>query len=150
MSDQAYYDSPEIKKKMQNQLQNPYQTWSPIPQNNQSAQHSFMSSHDIILPTEEKTEGKDMAISREELDAKLAQNKAEVQAIASGMREEMAHWREEQNAQMNKVITTLSVLDVKLDERYENQKTASTRTQWLIGLAIAVAAIIPAVIALVK
>ena len=91
-----------------------------------------------------------MAISREELDAKLAQNKAEVQAIASGMREEMAHWREEQNAQMNKVITTLSVLDVKLDERYENQKTASTRTQWLIGLAIAVAAIIPAVIALVK
>ncbi len=59
-------------------------------------------------------------------------------------------WREEQNAQMNKVITTLSVLDVKLDERYENQKTASTRTQWLIGLAIAVAAIIPAVIALVK
>lgn len=59
-------------------------------------------------------------------------------------------WREEQSAQMNKVITTLSVLDVKLDERYENQKTASTRTQWLIGLAIAVAAIIPAVIALVK
>lgn len=59
-------------------------------------------------------------------------------------------WREEQNAQMNKVINTLSVLDVKLDERYENQKTASTRTQWLIGLAIAVAAIIPAVIALVK
>lgn len=59
-------------------------------------------------------------------------------------------WREEQNAQMNKVITTLSVLDVKLDERYENQKTASTRTQWLIGLAIAVAAIIPAVIAFVQ
>lgn len=59
-------------------------------------------------------------------------------------------WCEEQNAQMIKVITTLSVLDAKLDERYENQKTASTRTHLLIGLAIAVAAIIPAVIALVK
>ncbi|MDH0357087.1 hypothetical protein [Morganella sp. GD04133] len=92
----------------------------------------------------------DIDMTREELDAKLAQNKAEVQVIASGMREEMAHWREEQNAQMGKVITTLSVLDVKLDERYENQKTASTRTQWLIGLAIAVAAVIPAVIALLK
>lgn len=92
----------------------------------------------------------DIDMTREELDAKLAQNKAEIQAIASGMREEMAHWREEQNAQMGKIITTLSVLDVKLDERYENQKTASTRTQWMIGIAIAVAAIIPAVIALLK
>lgn len=99
-------------------------------------------------PKEDIMNGVDM--TREELDAKLAQNKAEIQAIASGMREEMAHWREEQNAQMGKIITTLSVLDVKLDERYENQKTASTRTQWMIGIAIAVAAIIPAVIALLK
>lgn len=99
-------------------------------------------------PKEDIMNGVDM--TREELDAKLAQNKAEMQAIASGMREEMAHWREEQNAQIGKIITTLSVLDVKLDERYENQKTASTRTQWMIGIAIAVAAIIPAVIALLK
>lgn len=103
---------------------------------------------DIINNNEISFGNSDM--TREELDAKLAQNKAEVQAIASGMREEMAHWREEQSAQMNKVITTLSVLDVKLDERYENQKNTANRTQWLIGLAIAVAAIIPAVIALLK
>ncbi|QWJ92890.1 hypothetical protein KM147_06265 [Providencia rettgeri] len=111
--------------------------------------NDMLNKDSPITPTHQK-EADTMTISREELDAKLAQNKAEVQAIASGMREEMAHWREEQNAQMGKIITTLSVLDVKLDERYENQKTASTRTQWMIGIAIAVAAIIPAVIALLK
>lgn len=92
----------------------------------------------------------DVDMTREELDAKLAQNKAEVQAIASGMREEMAHWREEQNEQMSKIITTLSVLDVKLDERYENQKQSTSKTQWLIGLTIAVAALVPAFISAIK
>lgn len=113
---------------------------------------SFANQKNDGYTDQEKDVGvsEDIDMTREELDAKLAQNKAEVQAIASGMREEMAHWREEQNTQMGKIITTLSVLDVKLDERYENQKTASTRTQWLIGLAIAVAAVIPAVIALLK
>lgn len=126
----------------------PVKSSAPSPANNNYQKSGIMGSGAILKSRKSKAEDIDM--TREELDAKLAQNKAEVQAIASGMREEMAHWREEQNAQMNKVITTLSVLDVKLDERYENQKTASTRTQWLIGLAIAVAAIIPAVIALIK
>ncbi|MEY1032661.1 hypothetical protein [Providencia stuartii] len=120
-----------------------------IPNNSVFSLSIENEKNDLYNSSKENMEG-DINMTREELDAKLAQNKAEVQAIASGMREEMAHWREEQNAQMGKIITTLSVLDVKLDERYENQKTASTRTQWMIGIAIAVAAIIPAVIALLK
>ncbi|MQC08097.1 hypothetical protein [Morganella morganii] len=152
MISQEYYETSEIRESMQNQMRDTpsftVKSSAPDAANNNNQKSGIMGSGAILKSRKSKAEDIDM--TREELDAKLAQNKAEVQAIASGMREEMAHWREEQNAQMNKVITTLSVLDVKLDERYENQKTASTRTQWLIGLAIAVAAIIPAVIALVK
>ncbi|MCW2255712.1 hypothetical protein M2263_001803 [Providencia alcalifaciens] len=92
----------------------------------------------------------DKNITKTEIDALLKANKAEVDVVAANMREEMAKWREEQNAQMSRVITTLSVLDVKLDERYENQKTSTTRTQWLIGIAIAVAALAPALIGIFK
>ncbi|MDK7759489.1 hypothetical protein [Providencia rettgeri] len=99
---------------------------------------------------EDSNDMSDSKLSKTELDALLKSNKAEVDAVAAGMREEMAHWREEQNAQMSKVITTLSVLDVKLDERYENQKTSTTRTQWLVGIAIAVAALVPAFIGIFK
>ncbi|MBQ0607208.1 hypothetical protein MJ634_003830 [Providencia rettgeri] len=60
-----------------------------------------------------------MSIPREELDAKLAQNKAEVQAIASGMREEMAAWRETQNAQMVQMNATLTSMSAKMDAKFE-------------------------------
>ncbi|HEC8325156.1 TPA: hypothetical protein RG501_RS15040 [Providencia rettgeri] len=99
---------------------------------------------------EDSNDMSDSKLSKTELDALLKSNKAEVDAVAASMREEMAHWREEQNAQMSKVITTLSVLDVKLDERYENQKLSTTRTQWLVGIAIAVAALVPAFIGVFK
>lgn len=92
----------------------------------------------------------DKNITKTELDALLKANKAEVDVVAANMREEMAKWREEQNSQMRKIITTLSVLDVKLDERYENQKTSTTRTQWLVGIAIAVAALVPAFVGIFK
>ncbi|WP_448175848.1 hypothetical protein [Morganella morganii] len=58
-------------------------------------------------------------MTREELDAKLAQNKAEVQAIASGMREEMAVWREAQNAQMTQMNATLTSMSAKIDAKFE-------------------------------
>ncbi|WP_272516499.1 MULTISPECIES: hypothetical protein [unclassified Providencia] len=63
--------------------------------------------------------GEPMTIPREELDAKLAQNKAEVQAIASGMREEMAAWRETQNAQMVQMNATLTSMAAKMDAKFD-------------------------------
>ncbi len=89
-------------------------------------------------------------ITKTELEALLKANKSEVDVVAANMREEMSKWREEQNEQMSRVITTLSVLDVKLDERYENQKSSTSKTQWLVGLAIAVAALAPAIIGAFK
>lgn len=59
-------------------------------------------------------------MSREELDAKLAQNKAEVQAISSGMKEEMAKWREEQNTQMANISAPLSAISAKMDAKVES------------------------------
>lgn len=67
-------------------------------------------------PKEDVMNGVDM--TREELDAKLAQNKAEVQAIASGMREEMAAWRETQNAQMVQMNATLTSMSAKIDAKF--------------------------------
>ncbi|HEM8199890.1 TPA: hypothetical protein U2M28_003955 [Providencia stuartii] len=92
----------------------------------------------------------DKNITKAELDALLKANKAEVEVVAANIQKEMAEWREHQNEQMSKVVTALSTLDVKLDERYENQKLSTTRTQWLVGIAIAVAALVPAFIGIFK
>lgn len=61
----------------------------------------------------------DIDMTREELDARLAQNKSEVQAIASGMREEMAHWRETQNAQMAQMNATITSMSAKIDAKFD-------------------------------
>ncbi len=74
---------------------------------------------DQLITTIHQKEAGTMTISREELDAKLAQNKAEVQAIASGMREEMAAWRETQNAQMAQMNATLASMSAKIDAKFE-------------------------------
>lgn len=68
-------------------------------------------------PKEDIMNGVDM--TREELDAKLAQNKAEVQAIASGMREEMATWREAQNTQMAQMNATLNSMSAKMEAKFD-------------------------------
>lgn len=83
------------------------------------------SSGDDTLNTNESTskvhqeEADTMTIPREELEAKLAQNKAEVQAIASGMREEMAVWRESQNAQMAQISVTLASMSAKMEAKFD-------------------------------
>lgn len=80
--------------------------------------NDMLNKDSNTTPTHQK-EADTMTISREELDAKLAQNKAEVQAIASGMREDMAKWRETQNAQINQLNTMLSGLSSKIDSKFE-------------------------------
>lgn len=73
---------------------------------------------DAIIP-KESNKLEVLNMTREELDAKLGQNKAEVQAIASGMREEMAAWRETQNAQMVQMNATLTSMSAKMDAKFE-------------------------------
>ncbi|EMH6405698.1 DUF1640 domain-containing protein [Providencia rettgeri] len=105
----------------------------------------------------------DVDMTREELDAKLAQNKAEVQAIASGMREEMAAWREAQNAQMVQMNATLTSMSAKIDAKFETLdakidgvdkslsgqidglKSSYSSVQWMLGIILALLAIIFAI-----
>lgn len=89
-------------------------------------------------------EGEVMSISREELDAKLAQNKAEVSAVATEMRREMSEWRTQQTEIMMKLQSEVSAINVKLDERFEAQKRSSALIQWLVGIILAFVALIPA------
>lgn len=58
-------------------------------------------------------------ISKTELEALLKANKAEVDAVASGMREEMAKWRETQNAQMVQMNATLTSIAAKMDAKFD-------------------------------
>ncbi|HEI8511026.1 TPA: DUF1640 domain-containing protein [Proteus mirabilis] len=105
----------------------------------------------------------DIDMTREELDAKLAQNKAEVQAIASGMREEMATWRETQNAKMDQISATLTAMSAKMDAKFETLdtkidavdkslsgqidglKSSYSSVQWMLGIILALLAIIFAI-----
>lgn len=86
--------------------------------------HEFMHSLGITnkkddIMSDNSTSFGNSDMTREELDAKLAQNKAEVQAIASGMREEMAAWRETQNAKMDQISATLTAMSAKMDAKFE-------------------------------
>ena len=83
-------------------------------------------------------------ITREELDAKLGQNKAEVNAVAAEMRKEMADWRSSQTEIMLKMQSEISAISVKLDERFEAQKRSSALLQWMAGIILAIVALIPA------
>lgn len=89
------------------------------------------------------SEANDMSISREELDAKLAQNKAEVGAVATEMRREMSEWRTQQTEIMMKLQSEVSAINVKLDERFEAQKRSSSLIQWLVSIILAFVALIP-------
>lgn len=89
------------------------------------------------------SEANDMSISREELDAKLAQNKDEVGAVATEMRREMSEWRTQQTEIMMKLQSEVSAINVKLDERFEAQKRSSSLIQWLVSIILAFVALIP-------
>lgn len=93
--------------------------------------------------------GTDMSnISREELDAKLGQNKAEVESVASSMRADMAQWRELNNTQMSALQAQLSSLNSKIDGKFEGMegkidglKTTSSTVQWMVGAILALLAL---------
>ena len=59
-------------------------------------------------------------MTADELDAKLGQNKAEVSAIASDMRREMAEWREKNNAQLAELTIAINALSSKVDGKMDS------------------------------
>ncbi|RJT26890.1 hypothetical protein [Buttiauxella izardii] len=63
-----------------------------------------------------------MTISREELDAKLAQNKAEVGAVAAEMRREMSEWREQMRSDLRDVKDAIKSQQGSLDKHFGAQE----------------------------
>ncbi|EMH9510293.1 hypothetical protein AB7092_05650 [Providencia rettgeri] len=109
--------------------------------------------NDIYQAPKNKVEGSndmsDSKLSKTELDALLRASKAEVDAVAAGMREEMAKWREEQNTQMSQLNATLSTISSKIDSKFDavdgkidGLKTSLTTTQWSMTIGIALVTII--------
>lgn len=91
-------------------------------------------------------------ISREELDAKLGRNKAEIDAIASSMRQEMAGFREFQaqqfaamNASIGEIKAQISGVTGEitgLKGQIDGLKTTSSTVQWMVGAILALLAVL--------
>lgn len=94
----------------------------------------------------------DVVISREELEAKLAQNKAEVDVIAAEMRREMAEFRAFQSQQFTAISTSISEIKSQisgvngevtgLKGQIDGLKTTSATLQWMVGAILALLAVI--------
>ncbi|MEQ5305817.1 hypothetical protein ABN238_16715 [Providencia rettgeri] len=69
---------------------------------------------------EEMTKDTHIDISKTEFEALLRASKAESESVASGMREEMAKWREEQNTQVASLNSSIAGLIAKIDSKYES------------------------------
>ena len=102
---------------------------------------------------------KNVEITREELDAKLAQSKAEVDVIASEMRREMAEFRAFQAQQFSAMNTSMSEIKAQisgvngeftglkgqidgLKGQIDGLKTTSATLQWMVGAILALLAVI--------
>ncbi|MFV5906285.1 hypothetical protein [Klebsiella oxytoca] len=59
-------------------------------------------------------------MSREEIQAHLSANKAEVASIASEMRREMAEWREQNNNQLSQLTIAINGLSSKVDGKLDS------------------------------
>lgn len=120
------------------------------------------ASKEKVDPTINLSEPEPMQLSREELQAHLAANKAEVNAIASEMRREMAEFRAVQAQQFATLSTSLS--DIKgeiaslrgeaagnkdgMTGQIEGLKSAISTMQWMVGTVLAMIGIAVAVIAI--
>ncbi|WP_336700131.1 hypothetical protein [Pantoea dispersa] len=98
-------------------------SWQPI-------KHSGKSDLESVKETQ-------MAIEREELNAKLAQNKAEVESVAAAMRTEMANFRTAYVESFKDISITLNKLDAKSDATEKRL----TQAQWIVSLVISISAV---------
>lgn len=72
------------------------------------------------ITTPKKSEQEVNTISREELDAKLSANKAEIESIASSIRADMALARENTNVQLANLSSSISSLSSKIDGKMDS------------------------------
>ncbi|MFP1767293.1 hypothetical protein ACLECR_14430 [Lonsdalea quercina] len=75
--------------------------------------------------------------TKDELNAKLAQNKAEVEAVAAGMKTEMANFRTAYVDSFAEISKTLSRIESKAD----STEKRLTQAQWIVSLVISACAI---------
>ncbi|EOT0945230.1 TPA: CCDC90 family protein [Escherichia coli] len=90
--------------------------------------------------------------SREEIDAKLGQNKAEIELISANMRAEISAFREFQSKQFTAMNQSLNEIKglifasngevAGLKGQIDGIKTSMTATQWLVGAVLAMLAVI--------
>ncbi|EMF03289.1 hypothetical protein F518_22635 [Serratia marcescens VGH107] len=95
------------------------------------------------------------SMSREEIDAKLGQSKAEAEATAALVRAEIASFREFQAQQFATMNTSLGEIKgsisasngeiAGLKGHIDGLKTSVSTTQWLVGAILAILAIILAI-----
>lgn len=78
-----------------------------------------------------------MSMSKDELDAKLARNKAEVEAIASSMQKEMANFR----TSYTESFKDTAILLNKIDAKSEATEKRLAQAQWVIALVISICAV---------
>lgn len=76
-------------------------------------------------------------VSREELTAKLAQNKAEVESVASAMQTEMANFRTAYVESFSEISKTLN----RIESRADATEKRLTQAQWIVSLVISICAV---------
>ncbi|WP_241609740.1 hypothetical protein [Rosenbergiella australiborealis] len=76
-------------------------------------------------------------IGREEIEARLSRNKAEVESIASGMKSEMSDFKRTYTENFSEISKTLSRMESKADATEKRL----TQAQWIISAVIALSAL---------
>lgn len=84
-----------------------------------------------------KSEDTMNSLSREEINAKLAQNKAEVSSVSSDMKTEMANFRTAYVESFSEISKTLSRIESKADATEKRL----TQAQWIVSLVISICAV---------
>lgn len=87
----------------------------------------------------------DELMTADELDAKLGQNKAEVNAVASEMRREMAEFRTHYIEQFSSINENLSVIKNQISEvkgEVGGLKTSLTTTQWAMAIGLTMVTVV--------
>jgi len=89
-----------------------------------------VSNDDVIL-------GGVGLMTNDEINAKLAQNKAEVESVASSMRTEMANFRTAYVESFQNIAITLN----KLESKSDATEKRLTQAQWIVSLVISISAV---------
>ena len=90
-----------------------------------------------ILTPGDLSQRESRQMTRDELNAKLAQNKAEVESVAAAMRTEMANFRTAYVESFKDISITLNKLDAKSDATEKRL----TQAQWIVSLVISISAV---------